>query len=94
MIEIAISIAFRNWKFVRSLDLIATPYLIVFSGSEFDREYSAAKAEVAARREKQRIARSNRQKALEEATLREMSLLQELEKLVISMPFTFTVWST
>lgn len=43
-------------------------------------EYSAAKAEVAARREKQRIARSNRQKALEEATLREMSLLQELEK--------------
>ncbi|KAG0598738.1 hypothetical protein M758_12G097000 [Ceratodon purpureus] len=43
-------------------------------------ERSAAKAEVAARREKQRIARRNRQLAFEEATLREMTLLQELEK--------------
>lgn len=40
---------------------------------------------MAARREKQRIARRNRQLALEEATLREMTLLQELEKLVLPL---------
>lgn len=54
--------------------------LINFIGHGYCREHAAARAEVAARREKQRIARRNRQLALEEATLREMTLLQELEK--------------
>jgi len=58
----------------------------------FCRERSAAKAEVAARREKQHIARRNRQLALEEATLREITLLQELEKLVFPLSrFVLTV---
>jgi len=46
------------------------------------RERSETRAEIAARRERQRMARRARQLSLEESALQEMELLQELDRLV------------